>query len=124
MKIYILSDLHLGAVGMEDKVHNGLTVLCRQIRSEASNDEKLLFIILGDLIDKGQESAFAVAKDCLEKLCSQLHDFNVCFEMVPGNHDRSSRDVSAFDRFIAGYQIQCAFTTQTTGSKILALKLT
>ncbi len=120
MQIYTLSDLHLEPGCSNDRVYQGLQKLCSFIRKNPNGGRDILFILLGDIINQGNTEAFHDAKECLEQLCNQLHDYNVHFEMVPGNHDRSNRDITAFDRFanrfnVPSFQATKAYAKQYAG---------
>lgn len=118
MRFYMLSDLHLDPAQSEEKIEKGLNELCTRLRTEASPNEGLiLFAVLGDIINQGEEKAFSKAESCLNQICEHLHDYEVRFEMVPGNHDRHERNVEAFDRFSAKFGVVCNFANQHTYAK-------
>ena len=87
MRFYILSDLHLGNKEAEEDAINRLNKLCCDIRSSTPNGDTVLFVILGDVADKGDTLSFDVASRCLDSIYKELTDFSVKFEFVPGNHD-------------------------------------
>lgn len=105
MQIYTLSDFHFDSEKINDNVSRALKTLCEQIRSHPYGGNQVLFILLGDIVNQGNKKAFFNVRKCLDELCGQLHDFDIYFEMVPGNHDRTNRDISAFDQFSARYGI-------------------
>ena len=92
MRFYILSDLHLGNREAEEDAINRLNKLCSDIRSTTPNGDTVLFVILGDVGDKGDTLSFDVASRCLDSICQELMDFSVKFEFVPGNHDLDKKD--------------------------------
>ena len=53
MRFYILSDLHLRAEVEAYKTSDRIKRLCSKIRQAADIGENILFIILGDIVDKG-----------------------------------------------------------------------
>lgn len=116
MRFYVLSDLHIGHNSNKEEAKKMLGELCSKIRA-SSFQEEILFIILGDLIDRGDTAAFCNARECLNYIKSELHDFNVKFEFVPGNHDAHGGDLSSFDDFIAEYGVTCSFTKTSVYSR-------
>lgn len=44
--------------------------------------ENILVVILGDIMDKGNEFSFATAHDNLSLICEELKDYDVDFEFV------------------------------------------
>lgn len=54
MRFYILSDLHLRVEVEAYKTSERIKRLCSKIRQESDVEEKVLFIILGDIADRGE----------------------------------------------------------------------
>jgi len=105
MRFFILSDLHLGGIYTFEKVSERLKKLCCQIRKDTTIGDSVLFIVLGDLVDRGKEESFEVASKCLNLICDELQDFSVKFEFVPGNHDleKEQQNLILFDKLISKY---------------------
>ena len=61
MRFFILSDLHLGGIYTFEQVSVRLKKLCCQIRKDTTIGDSVLFIVLGDLADRGKEESFEVA---------------------------------------------------------------
>lgn len=118
MRFYILSDLHLGNREAEEDAINRLNKLCSDIRSTTPNGDTVLFVILGDVGDKGDTLSFDVASRCLDSICQELMDFSVKFEFVPGNHDLDKKDKNliSFDTLIAKYGASHSFNDKTAYS--------
>ena len=104
MRFYILSDLHLRAEVEAYKTSDRIKRLCSKIRQAADIGENILFIILGDIVDKGKELSFTTARDSLSLIQEELKDYAVKFEFVPGNHDLEKGSLSLFDH-MAGVMI-------------------
>lgn len=103
MRFFVLSDLHLGEKISVDKATQQLQSLCSRIRAELLPTETILFIIMGDIINASHTDAFDDARVCLSCLRTELHQYTVKFEFVPGNHDLPAGDIGPFDRFVAEY---------------------
>ena len=98
MRFYILSDLHLRAEVEQYQTSDRLKRLCSKIRQAADIGEKILFVILGDIANKGEELSFITARDNLTLICNELKDYSVKFEFVPGNHDLEKGSLCLFDQ--------------------------
>lgn len=99
MRFFMISDLHLNKHG--SKIANdNFQALYTKIRQESSPDEQLLFIVLGDIIDKGDKEGYSSAENYFTTLMQELHAYRVKFEFIPGNHDLVENNLSYFDGFI------------------------
>ena len=105
----MISDLHFGKGVSVAKAKSQLEALCGKIRTEFTPIETILFIIMGDIINASDTTAFADARVCLNCIREELHDFAVKFEFIPGNHDLPSGNIEPFDKFIAEYGASCPF---------------
>lgn len=118
MRFYILSDLHLQAMVDTHKTSDRIKRLCSQIRKSADIGENILFVILGDIADKGQELSFATASDNLSLICDELKDYWVEFEFVPGNHDLEKGSLALFDRLTSVFGSKNSYESTSTYSNI------
>ena len=118
MKFFMISDFHLGRGVDIDKAKGQLVNLCGIIRKNSSPKEMILFIIMGDIINASDTSAFMDAQICLDCIREELRERTVRFEFVPGNHDLPKGDISPFDRFIAEYGVTCPFGTRAAYSNL------
>ena len=118
MRFYVLSDLHLGNRTTEDDAGNKLRKLCCDIRSTTAEGDTVLFIVLGDIANKGNTLSFDIASRCLDLICEELKDFAVKFEFVPGNHDleKNDQNLILFDSLTAKYGVLHAFNEQSVYS--------
>ena len=103
MRFYIMSDLHLRAKVEDTLTRDRIKRLCSKIRRSANMNEKILFIFLGDIADKGEELSFETARESLSLLQDELKDYMVKFEFVPGNHDLETGSLCLFDRLTSAY---------------------
>ena len=62
-------------------------------------DSRLLFILLGDLINRGDEQAFSHVDGVLGLIQNELQDYFIKFETVPGNHDLVNGSIDSFADF-------------------------
>lgn len=114
MLIFTLSDLHLSKGKGTTQIFSELDWLCAKIRSEIQPGSMLLFIILGDIIESGETDGYTVSQECLDHIKLELREFDVRFEIVPGNHDLDKKDSSltSFDAFASQY-CNAAFCNQS-----------
>ena len=118
MRFYILSDLHLRAEVEAYKTSERIKRLCSKIRQATDIGENILFIILGDIADKGEELSFATARDSLSLIQEELKDYAVEFEFVPGNHDLEKGSLSLFDQLTSLYGSKHTFESASVYSAV------
>lgn len=118
MRFYILSDLHLNEKVEDEKVSDRIKKICSKIRKSTDIGENILFIILGDIIDKGNGLSFDTASDNLNLIYNELKDYSVKFEFVPGNHDIESGSLCLFDKLISKYGSRHAYESVSVYSSV------
>ena len=120
MRFYILSDLHLGNKTDAKEACNRLSKLCKVIRSETSPLEEVLFIVLGDIADKGSMLSLDIACECLNLICNELDNLSVKFEFVPGNHDfeKDNPNLKTFDKLTSKYGSTHSFNEKSAYSRV------
>ena len=118
MRFYILSDLHLRAEVEAYKTSERIKRLCSKIRQTADIGENILFVILGDIADKGEKLSFATACDNLSLIHEELKDYAVEFEFVPGNHDLEKGSLSLFDQLTSLYGSKHSFESASVYSAV------
>ena len=118
MRFYILSDLHLRAEVESYKTSERIKRLCSKIRQVTEIGENILFVILGDIADKGKELSFATARDSLSLIYEELKDYAVEFEFVPGNHDLDKGSLSLFDQLTSLYGSKHTFESGSVYSTV------
>ena len=60
-----------------------------------------MFIVLGDIIDKGNIEGYVSAEKYFSSLRHELKDYKIKFEFISGNHDLVNGSLSDFDTFIS-----------------------
>ena len=118
MRFFVLSDLHLKKTVQEYKTSDRLKRLCAKIRKSTCMGENVLFIILGDIADKGNELSFSTASENLDLIYAELKDYHVSFEFVPGNHDLHDGTLTLFDKPISKYGSSVLYEDTTAYSSI------
>ncbi len=118
MRFFILSDLHLRAGVESFKTSDRIKKLCSKIRSSVDIGENILFIVLGDIADKGEELSFNTACDRLSLILDELKEYSVHFEFVPGNHDLEKGSLCLFDRLTSKFGSTHSYETTSAYSKI------
>ena len=103
MRFFVISDLHMGEGLGVDKAKEQLKSLCSRIRADFPPNETIVFIIMGDVINASNTDAFDDVRMCLNCIKTELNQFDVKYEFVPGNHDLPEGDIGPFDRFIAEF---------------------
>ncbi len=101
MRFFMISDLHLGEQKSLGMALENLDLLCRAIRADVSPDDLLLFIFMGDLIDRGKAGNYEKAVSYVNKLQQNLDGYNIRLEYIPGNHDLPEGNIESFDEFLA-----------------------
>lgn len=87
MRFFILSDLHLSADESPDATACQVKKLCAKIRTDIDLNERILFILLGDIADRGNSQSFSVGRSILSLIKTELNEYTVQFMFTPGNHD-------------------------------------
>lgn len=102
MKIVVVSDLHIRINNDMDFINKVIDSLVKRIQAKTLKNEKVIMIVLGDIIDRGNEKAqekYAFAKSILLDIQTKLGNCEMFF--IPGNHDISSdHTLSDFNQFI------------------------
>lgn len=118
MRFYILSDLHLRAEEEGHAVGNRIKRLCSKIRRATDIGEKVLFVILGDIADRGEALSFVTSRDNLSLIRDELKDYPVDFEFVPGNHDLENGSLSLLDQLTSMYGCGHSFQSASVYSNV------
>ena len=100
MRFFILSDFHISGP-IDHALSDRIKRLCAEIKRDIRLTEELLFILLGDLINQGDERAFIHVDGVLDLIRNELRDYDVKFEVVPGNHDLVGDSIEPFADFIS-----------------------
>ena len=116
MRFYVLSDLHLAQPFADSTANHILKRLCCEIRKNTELNATILFIFLGDMAFRGEKITFEYAQSCLEYIRTELNDFDVKFEFVPGNHDLHGKELTLFDDVIRALGSKNSFENKTTYS--------
>ena len=116
MRFYVLSDLHLKKDNELDAIEM-IKKVCEKIRISSKLDETILFFILGDVADKGNAKSFDLASACSNTIRSELRNYKVVFEFVPGNHDLINNNLKEFDDFTASQGNYHSFEKEPVYSK-------
>jgi hypothetical protein len=102
MRFFMLSDFHLREEcnsEMEERIKR----VCSKIRSEIDIREMLLFVLMGDLIDRGNGNAFGTVDKMLTLIRGELSNYEISFEAIPGNHDLVDKSLDAFSTCAAAH---------------------
>lgn len=121
MRFFMLSDLHLVDKEEADDAYKRIKKLCTDIRKSTFVGELVLFVILGDIANRGISASYDIAEQCLDLIKNELVEYTVKFEFVPGNHDleKDDHNLVCFDRFISKYSDKRrAFNCQSVYSQI------
>lgn len=116
MRFFMISDLHLSNQGSKI-ADSTFQALYEKIRKNISLDEHLLFIVLGDIIDKGNIEGYVSAEKYFSSLRHELKDYKIKFEFIPGNHDLVNGSLSDFDTFISKMGVDYSFSNNPVVAK-------
>lgn len=118
MRFFILSDLHLRAEVEKYKTSDLIKKLCSKIRKNTYIGETILIIFLGDIANKGEMLSFDTARDNLSLIVSELNEYPVKFEFVPGNHDIENSSLNQFDKLISEFGCRHSFESSSVYSNV------
>lgn len=116
MRFFILSDLHLESSFDDSTANHILRRLCVEIRKTTDLCTPILFVILGDIANRGKDLSFENAKNCLEYIQTELYEYNLNFEFVPGNHDLHKGTLNSFDEIVKRYGNNHSYELKSTYS--------
>lgn len=103
MKILMFSDFH---ISNDFNINKSLHIIDKAydaIAEELNNNETVIILICGDIIYKGNSSAFNKAEQIFEHLTTLFSAPNIKFRFVPGNHDLCDGSLAEFDAFTHKY---------------------
>lgn len=87
MKILMLSDFHLKEdSNVKNIINTYIEELVNAVNNELDENDELLILNIGDIIDKGDSSGYEKADQIYEFIKSKIK-VNCKFAFVPGNHD-------------------------------------
>jgi thymidylate synthase/UDP-2,3-diacylglucosamine pyrophosphatase LpxH len=104
MKILHISDLHINMEFDINKYDAMLDELIRIVKERLSDDDPL-FLVSGDIVDKGCPEAYKKAKLIFNKFNSSISSPSktIHYLFAPGNHDLCKGSFEPFDGFISSY---------------------
>lgn len=104
MRFFMLSDFHLSEASVPE-TEQRLKRLFSKIRSDVDTIEEILFILMGDLIDRGNGDAFCLIDKMIALIRDELSDYVINFEAIPGNHDLVNKSIERFSACVSGQGI-------------------
>lgn len=84
MKIVVISDIHISS--SRDLLFSREEALVKSINSQVEFSNEILFLIIGDIANKGKKEEFELFKSFLSRISAKLK-LKIRFCVVPGNHD-------------------------------------
>ena len=101
----MMSDLHIKPNIELERQKNIIDRMVRSLNKLISNEETVLALFCGDIIDNGEKTAFENAKVLLDYLMSKFEQINpnILYRFVPGNHDLCEKSLDEFERFTNNY---------------------
>lgn len=120
MLILQIADLH---ISQNIDENNKLDELYRSILKNYTENEKIIILICGDIIDCGDElngvcvdEKIKCASKFLDSLKEKFRKFDFDIEFVPGNHDIHKKSFEKFNDLISKYNNKkYSFTEDETG---------
>lgn len=104
MKILMFSDFHIGNDDFD--ISEGLKIINKAyeaVSKELNNNETVIILICGDIINMGNSTAFNKAEQIFDHLQALFSAPNIKFRFVPGNHDICNHSLTDFDDFTHKY---------------------
>ncbi len=114
MKILQISDLHINNESDVSILKHKTKRMFEATREFLNPSEEIVCCILGDIVDKGDESMFDKAKPIFAYIKELFEEYQFNFEFVPGNHDLCDDSFQAYDNMIS----QFTSVTYPTGEDI------
>ncbi len=115
MKILVLSDMHFDTNDLSNDRNEVALEIASIVKNNIENDEKLLVLNLGDIVNKGNSVCYDKAKEFYDNLKLNLPN-NTDYAFVPGNHDYcDEQKLIYFDEFIKNYStVFCNYDYKST----------
>ncbi len=103
MKIIQTSDFHISETTDMNLCYMKLDKLYDAVSGIIDKNESIIFLICGDIIDRGEKGGFTNAKLLLDYTLDKFRAHTLTFEFVPGNHDMATDGFGDFDGFMSKY---------------------
>lgn len=113
MYILQISDLHISTTSSFniELTKNKIKQLGISLKEKFQPEQEVVCCILGDIIEKGDENAYALAEEIILDLLKELQNIvgpeNVKLEIIPGNHDlcvnESNKSLAKFNTFASKF---------------------
>lgn len=103
MKILMFSDFH---ISNDFNINKGLHMIDKAyeaVSKELNNNETVIILVCGDIINTGDSEAFNKAEQIFDRLKALFSYPNIKFRFVPGNHDLCNGSLTDFDDFTHKY---------------------
>lgn len=115
MKILLLSDMHFEYNDNSQYKIECASKIAKVVNEELSENEKLLVLNLGDIVNQGDSAAYQKAEEFYNILKNEL-SIDTDYAFVPGNHDYCGDDkLMHYDQFISKYStVYCNFDFKST----------
>lgn len=104
MWILQLADLHNSNNYNSDRVEKIIKEMIAIINNKVMKNEELVFIICGDILNKGINDGYSASLYLIQNICKEINVESVKFLVCPGNHDIVNSDLGSpfkqLDKFI------------------------
>ena len=90
MQIIQIADLHISESMDLKLIQARISKLYDAMQPKMSKDEELLICLLGDIVDRGDSSVYAIATYVIRFLVDIFVEFSPVIAFAPGNHDLCS----------------------------------
>ena len=104
MKVVVLSDLHIDDTSKWNAISEEML---KRIRNIAKENERIIFVLLGDIVNGFRERTtediqrfYKKADSFLDTINNGLKEKSVEFYFTPGNHDLDGNSLESFNEFI------------------------
>lgn len=115
MKILVLSDMHFDISESSNDRNDAALEIASIAKNNIENNEKLLVLNLGDVVNCGNSICYDKAREFYDYLKLNLPS-NTDYAFVPGNHDYcGDKKLICFDEFIKAYStVFCNYDYKST----------
>ena len=120
-----IADIHNASKYTMEKMKKISTEMAIVINNHVKENELLVFVICGDIINQGKEHGFEETKDFLNIITSKINSKNIKYIICPGNHDivngLGRKSFKELDKFIFDLSLTSEVSFQKDSVNIVSV---
>lgn len=108
MKILQISDLHVTKDSKLEQYMPKIECMLKAIKSEVDENESIIVMVCGDLVDKGDPSGYPIVHEILSTMRNRLSSHRLLFKFTPGNHEINecaTNKLEDFGKFLTDFGV-------------------